>query len=102
MINSYMMKLDIKIFLKKLGCALPLAVFASTVTGDPIFDAVFPHQGSCDICCALAGGHGIVTADAGPALVCNFTETFSVIENTPIPVLCFCPPVYLSRAPPAA
>jgi hypothetical protein len=79
-----------------------LAAFVFAITGDPVFDAVFPHQGGCDVCVALVGGHGVISADAGLALEYNFTEIGTVAENIPTPVFCFCRSVHFSRAPPVA
>jgi len=97
-----MAKPDTRVFLRNLACALFLSVFVFIVSGDPITDALFPHQGACDICDMLAGGHGVMPADAGPVLLCDFTGIVNVVENTSIPVPRFCPPVYLSRAPPSS
>ncbi|MBI5743632.1 MAG: hypothetical protein HY952_03705 [Elusimicrobia bacterium] len=94
------MKLAVISIFRKTSCALLLGAFAFGVVADPIIDLLFPHQGSCEVCAALAGGHGVVSPVAGPALTCDFTVIAEAFGNVYIPTLRVCRPIFLSRAPP--
>lgn len=96
------MNLPVISVFRKAGSALLLAAFVFGVAGDPVTDLLFPHQGGCEVCAALAGGHGIASPDGGPALVCDFVVTAEAIWDTYVPALRGCHPNFLSRAPPAS
>ena len=64
--------------MRKLHSSLLLFLFISTVTGDPVSDALFPRQSDCPICVAVA--HGIAPANPGPALACDRIETAAAQE----------------------
>lgn len=88
-------------FIGKCVRALLFSAFVFAVMGDPITDVLFPHQGSCDVCAALAGGCGVISADTGPDLSCDFTEFAAPPERNDIAGYLVFHPTFLSRAPPA-
>ncbi len=96
------MKLAMTLFFRKVSCALLLGAFAFGVAGDPITDLLSPHQGACDVCAALAGGHGVVSPAAGPALACCFIVITEASADAYIPAFHVCHPIFLSRAPPGS
>jgi len=94
------MKPAMILIFRKVSCALLLGAFAFGVASDPITDLLFPHQGTCEVCAALAGGYGVASPEAGPALACNFTVIAEAAGDVYLPTLRVCHPIFLSRAPP--
>jgi len=93
------MKSTGKAFFGKFGFVLLLAAFAFAVTGDPITDALAPHD-DCAICAMVA--HGMAPGEPAPVMLCALVEIPAVVEDASLPVLCVEHPVHLGRGPPTS